>query len=492
MRSSRRFPVVRPFLPLLTALLAGVGCGGGGGGTDQAAPGGAEPEVPAAEQGTFLHVVAPSVVRPNEELEVRLRVITQAGLPDYDFEGAFRLDASSPDAVFPEPMTIEPAQEGYYAARGLRLPSTGVQFLRGTVPGDTVQALANPINVASSPEYRIYWGDLNGHSDLSSGNRPAGLYYWYAKAVGLLDFAALTDNDVWEDRGVTDASFQDMVEFAMGDTEEAGRFVALPAFEWTSPEHGHRLVYLSEIPETLPTFSSGVDTPAKLRAAVPEGSVLALPHPSGSTENPAVDPSTIDGETLVEVYSSLGMFEKTGLHRASSAETAGSFVTDLLAAGHRPGFIASGDSRVGTPGNARTVMYGDHRYAGGLTAVLAPELTREAVLEALRARRCYATTGPRYLLEFAVDDSPMGSRLDVARGHVAKVYGALGSTTDWVRVEIVGPDGVVEVVTPEPGNDVVQIEAELPPAENPTWVYLRGVDEFGGMAWSSPVWILPG
>lgn len=487
MRPSPRFPNVRFLVPCLAMLLAGIGCGGGGEGGD-GEPATADSGVPAAEQGTFLHVVAPSVTRPNEDLSIRLRVITQAGLPDYDFEGAFRLEASSPDAFFPEPMMIEPAQEGYYLARGVRLPSPGVQFLRGIVPSDTVRALANPINVVSDPEWNLYWGDLNGHSDLSSGTRAAGVFFWYAKAVGLLDFAALTDNDVYEDRGVTDASFHDLVDFAIGDSEEPGLFVGIPAFEWTSPGYGNRLVYFPEVPATLPTVPSGVDTPAKLRAAVPEGSVIAVPHPSGSAENPPVDPSTVDGETLVEIYSALGMFEQTGLHRPSSQETAGAFVADLMAAGARPGFIATSDSRLGTPGNPRPVRYGDHRYPGGLTAVLAKELTREAVLEALRERRCYATTGMRYLLEFTVDGRPMGSELAVPRGHVAKVYGSLGSTTDWVRVEVVGPEGALQVLTPAPGSDVVEIEADVTVAGD-TWVYLRGVDELGGMAWSSPVWL---
>jgi hypothetical protein len=49
--------------------------------------------------------------------------------------------------------------------------------------------------------------------------------------------------------------------------------------------------------------------------------------------------------------------------------------------------------------------------ANGLTCVLAPELTRQAVFEALRERRCYGTTGPRIHLSFEMEGQPMGSVL---------------------------------------------------------------------------------
>jgi hypothetical protein len=134
----------------------------------------------------------------------------------------------------------------------------------------------------------------------------------------------------------------------------------------------------------------------------------------------------------------------------------------------------------------------DHAWPGGLTAVLAKELTHEAILEALRARRCYATTGLRYLMEFTVDGAQMGSELRVPKGHRANLYGSLGSTTRWARMEFVGPEGPLGTLTPEDEDPVViELTATTPPVEEPTFVYLRGMDEFGGMAWSSPVFLIP-
>ena len=47
----------------------------------------------------------------------------------------------------------------------------------------------------------------------------------------------------------------------------------------------------------------------------------------------------------------------------------------------------------------------------GVAAVRAPELTREAVFDALYGRRTYGTTGARILLDFTVDGAPMGSEI---------------------------------------------------------------------------------
>jgi hypothetical protein len=484
-----RIPVKRG-APLLLAML--LGCGGGGEPSDTAPAGG---EIPAAERGTYLNLVAPSIIPLGEQTTLRLRVVTQGGLPDYDFEGAYRLDFTSPEVDLPENSIMEPTREGVFQMHGIVFREPGVQRIKGSVPQDTVQALGNPVVVMSDPEYRIYWGDLNNQSDLSSGARAPGVAFWYARAVALIDFIALTDNDREEALGkvLDDASFADVLDVA-DEQNEPGRFVTLPAFEWTSREHGNRLVYFAGRPEALPSVARGYDTPAKLRAALPAGSVVALAHPSGSANDPPTDPSRAGegGEELVEIYSALGSFEVAGSHRASTRETPGASVADLLRKGFRPGFTASSDSRLTTPGNPRDVTAGDHRYPPGLTAVLAKELTRESILDALRQRRCYATTGRRYLLEFRVDGKQMGSEIRVEKGHRAELYGSLGANSKWVRAEMVGPAGAIASVMPEGDDaDVIELEATTDPITEPTYVYFRGIDEFGGMAWSSPVYLAP-
>jgi hypothetical protein len=76
----------------------------------------------------------------------------------------------------------------------------------------------------------------------------------------------------------------------------------------------------------------------------------------------------------------------------------GGTVVEGLDRGLRFGLIGSTDQHVGYPG----------AYPQGLAAVYAPELSRAAIWEALKARRCYAVTGDRIRIEFAVNDVIMG------------------------------------------------------------------------------------
>jgi hypothetical protein len=480
-------------IPCALACLAAAGCGRRQGA--ETTPDVDTASVSPAEMGSYLYVVAPSVVERGADVPLRLRVLTNAGIPDYDIGQDLRLrvETSGP-AKFPASgFRFEPTPEGSFEGTGIALETTGVQRIRTTVPDDTLAAIANAVNVVESAEWRVFWGDLNGHSDLSSGPRTPAVYWWYAKSVGLLDFAALTDNDEAGEKVLDDASFFRAAD-VMQEFDLPGRFVPLLAFEWSAPEHGHRVVLFSERPESLPAVASGADTPAKLRAAVGPDAILMLAHPSGSAGDPPTKPEDAGAgrEQLVEIYSSLGIFERAGTHRPSTRERSGAFVADLLARGFRPGFTASSDTRLTTPGNPRTPLHGNQAHPGGLTAVLAKELTRAAVLDALRERRCYATSGPRFLLEFSVNGRVMGSDVHVPKGTTAEAYGSLGSITSWTRVEIVGPSGPIGVLTPPADDaDVVELTATTAPVDAPTWLYLRGVDENGDMAWSSPVYLSP-
>jgi hypothetical protein len=71
---------------------------------------------------------------------------------------------------------------------------------------------------------------------------------------------------------------------------------------------------------------------------------------------------------------------------------------DALRQGLRVGFICATDDHSGRPGTSPPTAQPDFGHHGGLAAVYARTNTREAIWEALRARRCYGTTGPRILL----------------------------------------------------------------------------------------------
>ena len=82
---------------------------------------------------------------------------------------------------------------------------------------------------------------------------------------------------------------------------------------------------------------------------------------------------------------------------------------DALEHGYKVGFVANSDGHKGRPGASHPGASTFGAY-GGVTCVLADALTRDAVFEAIRQRRCYGTTAAQRIhVEIAVNGLPMGS-----------------------------------------------------------------------------------
>ena len=138
----------------------------------------------------------------------------------------------------------------------------------------------------------------------------------------------------------------------------------------------------------------------------------------------------------------------------------------------------------------------------GLACVVAQELTRDALWQAMYDRRCYATTGDRILLDFTVDGQPMGSDLPVdlssstGRSFSMRVAG----TAPIDVVEIVRNNRVVYEAHPRLevwGGDWADDEPLSEVALQPTFpgdrpfvfYYLRIIQRNRQRAWSSPIWL---
>ena len=108
--------------------------------------------------------------------------------------------------------------------------------------------------------------------------------------------------------------------------------------------------------------------------------VIAIPHVGGRHGNfDYYDPERIP---LIEVHSHHGTFEW--------------FLEEAMKRRMKVGFVAASDDHTCRPG----LSYPSRGFAtlGGYIGIYAKELTRDALWEALWARRTYATTGKRILL----------------------------------------------------------------------------------------------
>ncbi|UCG15831.1 MAG: CehA/McbA family metallohydrolase [Phycisphaerales bacterium] len=339
-------------------------------------------------------------------------------------------------------------------------------------------------------EYRIFFGDMHMHSWLSDGvGSPDGIYARARDAYGF-DFAALTDHDDFIGNRILPSEWDRMTALA-NLFNDPGRFATLCAFEWTDPRFpkgdGHKNVYYRDtgpmLWHTAPPTVDAASLVAKLRKL--QG--FCVPHHIGWT---GMDRRTHDpvGQPVMEICSVHGAYEFMGnlpiKHRGGIR---GCFVQDGLSAGRTFGLVAGSDSHglAWHHGIARR----RNPWTHGLTAVLATELSRQAVWDALAARRCYATSGPKIALDFRVDDHVMGSACTATGSPVITARVAAPSRLQYVTVVRNGED----IYTT--GGDVNSarvriVDEDWPPAPGVRWYYyLRVVQLDGEMAWSSPIFV---
>jgi hypothetical protein len=214
--------------------------------------------------------------------------------------------------------------------------------------------------------------------------------------------------------------------------------------------------------------------------------VMVIPHHVKSWTNwDFHDPEL---EPLMEIYSCWGQSESPGLDLWNKGQTPGAGAWEAFRRGYRMGLIASTDNHVGMPGRSYP---GDRQihtsFKGGLCAVWAEELARDSLFEALRARRCYGTTGARIVLRFSIGGHAMGSMFQATEAPVDLAFEVYG--TDAIdRVEVVRNLAVSETVRPEGASETLDGRIELAAGAAGVF-YLRVFQKDGERAWSSPIWV---
>ncbi len=357
-------------------------------------------------------------------------------------------------------------------------------------------------------DWNVYFGDLHAHTGEEHGSgRSCGTgsleeNYEYGRDVAGIDFIAIAEHD-WQLADQDD--WNERME-QMDAWNEDGRYVVIPGYEWTSAKYGHRNVYYRDT--GWPYFDNNPGpghneislesrSPAELWAALRDCGARALTiahHPSVGFF--PVDWSYMDEEfdRLVEVYSTWGNSEYLGapVPGTASDRLPGLGALDALKRGHRLGLMASSDGHDGNPGNAQwshRQPHIHHRLGSGFIAVLADELTRSQIWDAMYARRCYATTGTRIVLDFRVNGAVMGSEIEASAGESNLIRAGVVGTAPVTRLEIVR-DG--EIIASKECRDIsVEIELEDAVREESCFYYLRVLQSDGEMAWSSPIWVDP-
>ena len=334
--------------------------------------------------------------------------------------------------------------------------------------------------------YRLCFGDLHQHTAHSDGTGTVREVYERARERYGDDLCAVTDHESFLGKRIGPGEWaRFMAECDAHD--EPGRFVTLPGSSGPAPDT--RGLVTSASTGRGPTCRcSGGSTPrrafsAELVAAVGRRGGLVFPHHVGWTgaDVEAHDPGV---QTCWEVVSCHGAYEALGVGPIGQRDVAleGQFLRDQLDAGHRFGLVGGSDGHGLLWHHGVSRKRDSHRT--GLTALFVRSLDRAAVFEALRRRRCYATSGVPIRLWFEVDGALMGS--EVAPRAVARVEAWAEGVGRLRRADLIGPRGWNEPLTVTGSSLRVSREVGLPSGVT-SYLYLRVEQADGEVAWSSPV-----
>src|SRR5690606_17668061 len=124
--------------------------------------------------------------------------------------------------------------------------------------------------------------DLHGHSNRSDGTGLPDDYLRYARAVAALDIVALSDHDHYGVEALDQhPEIWAELQAAAARFHEPGRFVTLPAYEWTSWLHGHRhVLYFEDHGELHSSLDPHHETPQQLWQALHGLPAITVAHHS--------------------------------------------------------------------------------------------------------------------------------------------------------------------------------------------------------------------
>jgi hypothetical protein len=442
----------------------------------------------AAGPPARLLLTLPTVARPGERARLVIAVLDVQGDAGVELEGTIEFQDAPAGLEVPGKVHLTKEDHGRKSI-AIVARDPGVYRLRAAGPGG-LSAESNPMVVEAAGS-RIRWGDLHGHSQISDGTGTPEDYFSYARDVAALDVAALTDHDHWgmlfldEHPELCNEIREQTARF-----NEPGRFVTLLGFEWTSWIHGHRhVLYFGDEGPVLSSVDPAFESPLQLWAALRGRDALTFAHhsaggPIATNWEIAPDPEI---EPLTEVVSVHGSSEAADSPGRIYSAQQGNFVRDALGKGYHLGFVGSGDSHDGHPGLAQL----SGSVTGGLAAILTEDLTRRSVLEALRARRVYATSGARILLQVELDGAPMGSTVNVAASGPERVLAVkVVGTAPIAEIHLIRSGRVVDR-RPGEGRDELVERFVFQPDELAAgeYLYVRVVQSDGGLAWSSPIFV---
>ena len=449
-----------------------------------------------SRRAKWMLITLPSLSKEGERLTAKFVALDEYNNRDYNFAGSVMLSCSNGCDLSRE---LNFGKQDSGRVELSISPTLGIHQLTAMFSGG-IKSRSNPFKVIEAePEYRLYWGDLQNHSDFSDGSGNVKDFYNYARYVANLDIVALTDHDHVNRTHFLRPEIWEKLKSAVINYYDEGEFVTFLGWEWTKDNEGHKHILYPDI-VGMPYPYTSYPTANDLWNALDGKPALTIPH-HVAWKRRKVDWTRRNDQyqRVVEIFSQHGANEyyKNPLDHAKENDRAdGYYVRDALAMGHKLGILASSDGHFGYPGNGwmmgHTSLDSTSR-ATGLVGVYSKTLSRKSVFDAIVSRRVFGTTDHRTILSFKVNGEWMGSEIQSKKPPL--LSGAVNSHTPIKSVEIIKFDGRNYSTLPvHLGGRARDLEFSLVDSSyyRSSFYYLRVTSEGNvndRFAWSSPVWV---
>ena len=352
--------------------------------------------------------------------------------------------------------------------------------------------------------YTLLLGNLHEHSEISSC-WPAGTDgtlhddYRYGMCSEGYDFMGITDH-AYAQTEVYWRKHLRLAEFY----NDSSHFVAFPSVEFTLSNDrkveirygaGHRNIifnttedakkYIRDKNQVYSVRNPETRDAEGLWKYIHENDIncISIPHhPSDWVHACCWESRDEELEPIVEVFQSRGNAEYRGaprminIDRHKPSENDNGFIDYALREkGHKLGFIASGD----------------HNNIGvGLACIWVKEVSRSGILEALRSRRVFGTTGDQIEVDFRLNDVLQGQTTKTSSKNSLSIN--IAAVDEITSIDILRNSRVIESIKPENGVKSFSgeyIDEKIQNNDEVLYYYVRVIQKNKHIAWSSPIWL---
>ncbi|MRR52583.1 MAG: hypothetical protein EG825_17040, partial [Rhodocyclaceae bacterium] len=335
----------------------------------------------------------------------------------------------------------------------------------------------------AEPEMQTYFGDLHNHTSYSDGSGTPTQALAAGEAAGF-DFMAISDHSY----AISDSEWADTLSAV--ETATDADFVGLRGFEYTQGAEGHINVWNStrhatraNVPGcTMCDFTPNLEAGVTVQGFYPwlvsavntpldgAGEVMQFNHPGWINFNDWFYHPEVAGIARLEEVGN-----GSGTSYVFSEEE----------------FIRSLDYgwKVGATNNADTHSTQWGTNGDNRTGVLMPELTKAALLEALRQRRTFATEDKNFSLSMKANGAWMGSEIANTGTIAFEITGADGNGELASLVELITDQGKTLTSTVPTSTSFIW-EPEINVSTGVHYFYVKVTQADGDYIVSSPVWTL--